>query len=100
MQIIEKCEKKLASLAEYKDKLTDAVNRCKALNDWAVPSNTKLKEICTSDALTPEDRVKEILILQEEAATKVPLLEPLAADYKALLTGECLSQDQWVKSVD
>ena len=88
MQIIGKCEGKLTSMSEYNDKLTDAVNRCKALNEWATPSNSKLKEICTSDSLTPEDRVKEILLLQEEAKTKQPLLEPLGALYKELLTGK------------
>lgn len=88
LQIVAKCEKKLQALTEYKDKLSDAVNRCRALNDWAVPANSKLKEICTSDVLTPEDRVKEILILQEEAKQRQPLMEPLGADYKVILTGK------------
>ena len=77
-------------MSEYNDKLTDAVNRCKALNDWAGPADAKLKEICASDTLTPEDRVKEILALQEDARSKQPLVDPLSADYKTLLTGKSL----------
>lgn len=87
MLIVGKCQKKLDSLTEYNDKLTDAVKRCRELNDWAGPSSSKLKEICTSEVLTPENRVKEILILQEEAHARIPLMEPLSADYKTLLTG-------------
>ncbi|XP_018019546.1 muscle-specific protein 300 kDa-like [Hyalella azteca] len=98
MQIIEKCEKKLLSMSSYNDRLTDAVNRTRALQEWASPSNSKLKEICTSDTLTPEDRVKEILILQEEANQKRPLLEPLTADYKALLTDEDLEKSETAKT--
>lgn len=79
-------------MTEYNDKLTDAVKRCRELNDWAGPANSKLKEVCTSDELTPENRVKEILILQEDAHTKMPLIEPLSADYKALLTGTRLAR--------
>ena len=91
LQVVAKCEKKLASLKEYNEKLTAAVTKCRELNDWASPSNSKLKEICTSEELTPEDRVKEILILQEEARARQPELEPLDVEYKALLTGQCSS---------
>ncbi|KAF2369155.1 hypothetical protein FHG87_000076 [Trinorchestia longiramus] len=98
MQIIGKCEKKLASMTEYNDKLTDAVNRCKALSEWATPANSKLKEVCTSDTLTPENRVKEILLLQEEAHKQRPLLEPLGVDFKALLTEEDLEKSETAKS--
>lgn len=95
--VVQKCEAQLKSMMGYNDKLADAVSRCRALNDWASPSNSKLKEICTSDTLTPEDRVKEILLLQEEAKTKQPLIEPLEADYKALLTEEDLEKSDTAK---
>lgn len=98
LQIVAKCEAKLASMTEYNNKLTDAVNRCRALNDWASPSNSKLKEICTSEELTPEDRVKEILILQEQAKEQQPLIDPLDADYKALLTDEDLEKSETAKA--
>jgi len=98
MQIIAKCEAKLKSMFEYNGKLTDAVNKCRELNDWAVPSGEKLQEICTSETLIPEDRVKEILILQEEAQARAPLIAPLDADYKALLTEEDLEKSDTAKA--
>jgi len=98
MQIVMKCEGKLKSLMEYNAKLTDAVNRCHEINDWAQPSSVKLQEIITSETLIPEDRVKEILILQEEAAARTPLIEPLDADYKALLTDEDLEKSETAKT--
>lgn len=98
MLIVGKCEKKLNAMFEYNAKLTDAVNRCRALSDWGGPSNSKLKEICTSDELTPEDRVKEILALQEDAKSKQPLIDPIEADYKALLTEEDLEKSETAKA--
>jgi len=98
MQIIEKCKKKLDSMSEYNDNLTKAVNTTRELNDWAGPASDKLKEIVTSDTLTPENRVKEILALQEEARQKMPVVEPLGADYKALLTEEDLEKSDTAKS--
>jgi len=98
MQIVQKCEAKLKSMMEYNGKLTDAVNRCHELNEWAVPTKEKLQEIITSETLIPEDRVKEILVLQEEAQVRAPLIEPLDADYKALLTEEDLEKSDTAKT--
>jgi len=98
MQIVAKCEKKLNSLNEYCDKLTDAVNRCTALTEWAPEAKNKLDEICTSTTLIPEDRVKEILVLQDQANERRPLLEPLDADYKALITEEDLEKSDTAKA--
>uniref|UniRef100_A0A6A7FNC3 Coiled-coil domain-containing protein 150-like isoform X3 n=1 Tax=Hirondellea gigas TaxID=1518452 RepID=A0A6A7FNC3_9CRUS len=98
LQIVAKCEKKLASLTGYNDKLTAAVKHCNDLNDWAGPSNSKLKEICTSEVLTPEDRVKEILILQEEAHERQPQLEPLSAEFKELITEDDLEKSETAKT--
>jgi len=97
MQIVGKCEKKLTSLTEYCEKLTDAVNRCKALSEWATPSKAKLEDICTSTTMIPEDRVKEIIVLQGEANERRPLLEPLDADFKALITDEDLEKSETAK---
>jgi len=98
MQIVNKCESKLTQMFEYNAKLTEAVNKCRELNDWAQPSSEKLKEICTSETLIPEDRVKEILILQEEAKERQPIIDPLDADYKALLTEEDLEKSDTAKT--
>jgi len=98
LQIVEKCQKTLEKLTEYNDKLTAAVNQCKELNDWASTSNSKLKEICTSEVLTPEDRVKEILVLQDEAHQRQPLVDPLDADFKALITEEDLEKSETAKT--
>merc|ERR1719423_246134 len=97
MLIVGKCEKKLAALTEYCEKLTDAVNRCKALSEWATPSKAHLDDICTSTTMIPEDRVKEIIVLQEEANERRPLLDPLDADFKALITDEDLEKSETAK---
>jgi len=98
MQIVGKADKKLTTLQEYCDKLTAAVNKGRELHDWAVPSKEKLQEICTSTTFTPEDRVKEILILQEQARERAPILDPLNADFKALLTDDDLEKSETAKN--
>ncbi|KAK8749169.1 hypothetical protein OTU49_015712 [Cherax quadricarinatus] len=95
--VIEKCNVKLNKLFEYNEKLAKAVNHAKALQDWASPTNTKLKEITTDPDLSPEDRVKEILILQEQAQERLPQIDPLNAEYKALLTDEDLEKSETAK---
>ena len=85
---MENCEKKLASLSEYNDKLTKAVGEAKDLNEWATPANHDLNELVKDEEITPEDRTKTILNMQEVSRTKLPLVEPLRATYKELLTGK------------
>ncbi|XP_069995105.1 muscle-specific protein 300 kDa [Penaeus vannamei] len=96
--IIEKCKAKLDKLFEYNEKLTKTVNHAKELKDWATPVNAKLEEITTSADLSPEDRVREILILQEQAQVKFPEVEPLNKEYKALLTEEDLEKSETAKN--
>jgi len=96
--VIEKCNQKLIKLTEYNDQLTKAVNHGKELNDWALPTDTKLKEITTDTELSPEDRVKEILILQEQAQEKIPQVEPLDKDFKTLLTEEDMEKSETAKN--
>lgn len=98
MTVIPKCKAKLDKLNVYNDQLTKAVNHCKELNDWAIPTNERLKVLTTSPEMSPEDRVKEILILQEQAHEKLPQIEPLDKDYKALLTEEDLEKSETAKS--
>ena len=86
--VIDKCIETLTKLQEYNDSLSKAVNHAKDLEDWAGPTNRKLKEITTNPDMSPEDRVKEILILQEQAKERLPQLDPLDEDYKKLLTGK------------
>lgn len=98
IQIVERCQKTLESLTEYNDKLTAAVNKSNELNEWARVSNSKLKEICTSDSLTPEDRVKEILVLQYEGQKWQPIIDPLDAEFKALITDEDMEKSETAKT--
>ncbi|XP_063866278.1 muscle-specific protein 300 kDa-like isoform X2 [Scylla paramamosain] len=85
--VIDNCIETLTKLQDYNDALSKAVNHAKDLEDWAGPTNRKLKEITTDPDMSPENRVKEILILQEQAKEKLPQLDPLDEDYKKLLTG-------------
>ncbi|KAG7167419.1 uncharacterized protein LOC121868280 [Homarus americanus] len=96
--VIEKCNVKLNKLFEYNESLTKAVNHAKQLQDWASPTNSKLNEITTDPELSPEDRVKEILILQEQAHERAPQIEPLNNDFKALLTEEDLEKSETAKT--
>lgn len=86
--VIGKCIETLTKLEEYNNKLTKAVNHAKELEAWAGPTNTKLKEITTDTKLSPEERVKEILILQDQARERQPQIGPLDEDYKKLLSGK------------
>lgn len=97
-KVVEGCEKKLASLTEYNDKLTKAVGEAKELNDWATPTNHELKELVTSEDMSPEDRTKTILTMQEVARTKLPLVEPLSNTYKELLHEEDLEKSETAKN--
>jgi len=96
--VIEKCNQKLIKLTEYNDQLIKSVNHGKELNDWALPTDTKLKEITTDPEMSPEDRVKEILILQEQAQAKLPEVEPLDKDFKTLLTEEDMEKSETAKN--
>merc|ERR1719495_832509 len=97
-KIVGACEAKLAALTEYNNKLTKAVNEAKELNDWATPTNHDLKELVTSEEMSPEDRTKNILSMQEISRTKMPLVEPLGVRYKELLTDEDLEKSDTAKT--
>lgn len=97
-KILDTCEKKLASLVEYNDKLTKAVGDARALNDWATPTNHELNELVSSEDMSPEDRTKNILNMQEISRTKLPLVEPLRATYKELLHEEDLEKSETAKN--
>jgi len=97
-KIITQCKEKLDSLFNYNKELTDAVAHAKALKDWAIPVDAKITEITTDAAMSPEDRVREILILQEQSVVKFPEIEPLAAIYKTLLTDDCLEKSETAKT--
>lgn len=96
--IIEKCKGKLDKLFQYNEQLTKAVDHGKQLNDWAMPTNSKLKELTEDPDMSPEDRVKEILILQEQATEKKPQVDPLDKDFKTLLTEEDLEKSETAKN--
>ncbi|MFV1073167.1 hypothetical protein, partial [Klebsiella pneumoniae] len=88
---------KLDKLFEYNDNLTKTVNHAKELQDWATPANSHLKKITTDPDMSPEDRVKEILILQEQAKEKLPQVDPLDKEYKALIKEEDLEKSETAK---
>lgn len=96
--IVGKCEKKLGELLDFNDKITKTFTSAHALRDWANPTKTKLDEICGTSEMSPEDRVKEILSLQEQAKEKLPQLDPITAEYKELLTEEDLEKSETAKS--
>jgi len=98
MQIVTKAEAKLAQLSEYCQKLTEAVEQCRTLKTWAGPADMQLKQICSSQTLTPEDRVKEILILQDQANERRPQLEPLNENFKSLITDEDMEKSETAKN--
>jgi len=96
--IIGKCKDKLDKLFEYNAKLTTAVDHGKALQEWASPANSHLKDITTDPEMSPEERVKEILILQEQAKEKLPQVDPLAADFKALISEDDMEKSETAKN--
>ncbi|KAG0728078.1 hypothetical protein GWK47_033240 [Chionoecetes opilio] len=96
--VIDKCTETLTKLQEFNDALSKAVNHGKDLEDWAGPANKKLKEITTDPDMSPEDRVKEILILQEQANERLPQVDPLDEEYKKLLTEEDMEKSETAKN--
>lgn len=96
--IFKKCKEKLDKLFEYNEKLTKTVNHAKELMDWATPVAEKLDEITTSGDLSPEDRVREILILQEQEIEKSPQIEPLNKEFKSLINEEDLEKSETAKN--
>jgi len=97
-KIITQCKEKLDSLTAYNKELTDAVAHAKALKDWADPVNDQVTNITTNADMSPEDRVREILILQEQSVVKFPEIEPLNVIYKTLLPEDCLEKSETAKT--
>jgi len=95
--IVTKCEDTLNSLFDYNTKLTNAVNHCHDLSNWAKPTQETLDKLCTDENITPEDRTKEILNLQEVGQEKVPQLEPLDLEYRTLLLDEDMEKSETAK---
>merc|ERR1719334_934574 len=95
--IIAKCEDTLNSLFDYNTKLTAAVTHCRDLDGWAKPTQEALDRLCTDESITPEDRTKEILTLQEVKQEKEPQLAPLDEEYRSLLADEDLEKSEKAK---
>jgi len=96
-QIITKCEDTLNTLFDYNGKLTAAVTHCRELDGWAKPTREALDKLCTDETITPEDRTKEILTLQEVKTEKEPQLAPLDEEYRVLLTDEDMEKSETAK---
>jgi len=95
--IITKCKAKLDKLFEFNAALTATVDHAKALQDWATPTNSKLKHVTTDPDMSPEDRTKGILTIQEVSVQKLPEVEPLDKEYKELIKEEDLEKSETAK---
>jgi len=95
--IIGKCWEKLDELYKYNGALQGAVDHQKALRGWADPTSERLVFITTDPGLTPEERVREILILQEQVKEKWPQVEPLDAIFNDLIKEENTEKSETAK---
>jgi len=95
--IIGKCWEKLDELYKYNGALQGAVDHQKALRGWADPTSERLVFITTDPGLTPEERVREILILQEQVKEKWPQVEPLDAIFNDLIKEEDAEKSETAK---
>merc|ERR1712198_642082 len=102
-KIITQCKEKLDSLFGYNKELTDAVAHAKALNDWAIPVDEKVTQITTDPSMSPEDRVREILILQEQSVVKFPETAKTTmatwTEIKDFLTSVCAAVEKEAGSI-
>ncbi|RXG72762.1 hypothetical protein Avbf_05130 [Armadillidium vulgare] len=62
--IVEKVDKTLDDLTKFNERLTKTVNQLAELRAWMIPTKEKLEFVTTTQELSPEDRVKEILDIQ------------------------------------
>jgi len=97
MTIIGKCEESLSKLVEYNDKLAASVNHARELDGWAKPTKEKIDNLAVSTEMAPDERLKEAMAIFEEMEQKKPQLEPLAEEYKELLTEEDLEKSETAK---
>lgn len=57
-------DKTLDDLTKFNERLTKTVNQLAELRAWMMPTKEKLEFVTTTEELSPEDRVKEILDIQ------------------------------------
>jgi len=96
--ILTKAKEKLDKLFEYNTALAKAVNHSTELKEWAIPVNEKLNVITTDPDMSPEERVKEVLTLQEACQLRFPEVAPLHDDYKALIKDEDTEKSETAKN--
>lgn len=83
--IVEKVDKTLDDLTKFNERLTKTVNQLAELRAWMIPTKEKLEFVTTTQELSPEDRVKEILDIQLQVKDRTPKIEPLGIEVHALL---------------
>jgi len=96
--IMTKAKEKLDKLHEYNAALTATVNHAYEFKEWAIPVNEKLNHITTDPDMSPEERVKDVLILQEQCTARFPEIEALANEYKDLIHEEDLEKSETAKN--
>jgi len=96
--ILTKAKEKLDKLLEYNTNLTTTVNHSAELKEWAIPVNDKLTLITTDPDMSPEERVKEVLILQEQCQLRFPEVAPLHEEYKNLIKEEDTEKSETAKN--
>merc|ERR1719184_509846 len=96
--ILTKAKEKLDKLHEYNANLTKTVDHATELKAWAVPVNEKLTHITTDPDMSPEERVKDVLILQEQCTARFPEVAPLNDEYHALIKEEDTEKSETAKN--
>merc|ERR1719357_2515159 len=96
--ILTKAKEKMDKLFEYNASLTATVDHAHELKAWAVPVNDKLTHITTDPDMSPEERVKEVLILQESCTARFPEVAPLNDEYHSLIKEEDLEKSETAKT--
>jgi len=96
--ILTKAKEKLDKLHEYNANLTKTVDHATEIKAWAVPVNEKLNHITTDPDMSPEERVKEVLILQEQCTARFPEVAPLNDEYHALIKDEDTEKSETAKN--
>jgi len=96
--LLDKAKAKLDKLSEYNAALTATVNHSTELKEWAVPVNTRLNRITTDPDMSPEERVKDVLILQEQCTARFPEIAPLNQEFKDLIKEDDLEKSETAKA--
>jgi len=96
--ILDKAKEKWDQLWDFNDKLAKAVGHSTELKEFCEPVNAMLTRITTEPDMSPEERVKEVLILQEQCTIRFPEVEPLDKDFHDLIHEDDLEKSETAKN--